>query len=419
MQNACDVPADGLGIFALLPLHIVIGVQQLEGGGDIIFRKTASLGLTFRVCFQPVADGCSGLVHGSQLFPRLRVLHELLLFFQHGSKAAGGIEIERSIAGFRLFRLRLRVGSSSFLLGGAVVLCRQVERFSLIVQPCVQPALMDVAAQLFQRFFLGLVGQVCQHLYREPLLRVQLFRCICQQTQLFGGRQPGGTGGDHRAKATGDKGQHIACDLQHRRGHGSAGGKGIGHALRGRGHRVTDHGLRNKSGHHGFRCHDASNAAQPEDHCKGDTHRQQSAACAMAFFGADADTFHRGRLRLCKNLPEPAGHPGGVGIRSTFAERLLCIPVGITSAPLPEGLCRLSDAVVGRMDGGLAHIKGAVADVHTPALKAVGKGIGHGVAKGAQLLFQLLLYLPAFVISVIVFTIVHQNFLTLLPVHTG
>ncbi len=121
-----------------------------------------------------------------------------------------------------------------------------------------------------------------------------------------------------------------------------------------------------------------------------------------------------------QNLPEPAGHPGGVGIRSTFAERLLCIPVGITSAPLPEGLCGLSDTVVGCMDSGFAHIPRPVTDVHAPALKAVGKGIGHGVAKGAQLVFQLLLYLSAFVIiSVIVFTIVHQNFLTLLPVHTG
>ena len=89
------------------------------------------------------------------------------------------------------------------------------------------------------------------------------------------------------------------------------------------------------------------------------------------------------------------------------------------SAPLPEGLCRLPDAVVGCMDGGLAHIPRPVADVHAPALKAVGKSIGYGVAKGAQLILQLLLYLSAFVISVIVFTIVHQNFLTLLPVHTG
>ena len=87
---------------------------------------------------------------------------------------------------------------------------------------------------------------------------------------------------------------------------------------------------------------------------------------------------------------------------------------------LPHGLARLRDAVIGRMNSGLAHIKGPVADVHTFSLKAVGKGIGHGVAKGAQLVFQLLLYLSAFVIiSVIVFTIVHQNFLTLLPVHTG
>ena len=140
----------------------------------------------------------------------------------------------------------------------------------------------------------------------------------------------------------------------------------------------------------------------------------------MAFFCADTDAFHRGRLRLCKDLPEPAGHPGGVGIRSTFAEGLLCIPVGITSAPLPEGLCGLPDAVVSCMDSGFAHIPRPVTDVHAPALKAVGKGIGHGVAKGAQLVLQLLLHLTALVLDpVVVFTIVHQNLLTLLPVHTG
>ena len=71
------------------------------------------------------------------------------------------------------------------------------------------------------------------------------------------------------------------------------------------------------------------------------------------------------------------------------------------------------------MDSGFAHIPRPVTDVHAPALKAVGKGIGHGVAKSTQLVLQLLLYLSAFASSVIVFTIVHQNFLTLLPVHTG
>ena len=60
---------------------------------------------------------------------------------------------------------------------------------------------------------------------------------------------------------------------------------------------------------------------------------------------------------------------------------------------LPHGLARLRDAVIGCMNSGLAHIPRTVADVHAPALKAVGKGIGHGVAKGAQLLFQLLLHL--------------------------
>ena len=275
---------------------------------------------------------------------------------------------------------------------------------------------MDVAAQLFQRLFLGLVGQVCQHLHRKPLLYVQLFGCICKRPQLFRSRKAACTSGDHRAKARRGKAQHAADDAQHvvgcvhnvvRARHQDAA------ALSRRHYNVTQSSRRNSA-----QPDEAAQRPQPEDHCKGDAHRQQSAACAMAFFCADTDTFHRGRLRLCKDLPEPVGHTGGVG--STFAERLLCIPVGITSAPLPESLCGLSDAVVGCMDGGLAHIPRPVTDVHAPALKAVGKGIGHGVAKGAQLVFQLLLHLTALILShCIVFTIVHQILLTLLPVHTG
>ena len=253
------------------------------------------------------------------------------------------------------------------------------------------------------------MGQVGQHLHRQAVLIVLALGGIGQQPQLFGGRQPGGTGGDHRAKAAGDKGQHIARDLQHRRGHRSAGGKGIGHALRGRGHRVTDHGLCNKVGQKGIRRRDAANAAQTEDHRKGDAHGQQSAARAIAFFCTDADVFHRGRLRLCKDLPEPTGHPGGI------------VGGGAGASPaLPEGLCCLPDAVVGRMDSGLANIVSPVPDLHAPALKAVAEGVGHGVAKGAQLVLQLLLHLTALVLDpVVVFTIVHQNLLTLLPVHTG
>ena len=279
---------------------------------------------------------------------------------------------------------------------------------------------MDVFAQFFQSFCLFLVGQVGQHLHRQAVLIVLALGGIGQQPQLFGGRQPGGTGGDHRAKAAGDKGQHIARDLQHRRGHRSAGGKGIGHALRGRGHRVTDHGLCNKAGQKGIRRRDAANAAQTEDHRKGDAHGQQSAAVAVTFFCADTDTFHRGRLRFCKDLPEPAGHPAGVGLRIALVEGLLCPVLPCLAPRLAEGPARLPDAIVGRMDGRPAHIVGAVADVHAPALKAVAEGIGHGVAKGAQLVLQLLLHLTALVLDpVVVFTIVHQNLLTLLPVHTG
>ena len=228
---------------------------------------------------------------------------------------------------------------------------------------------------------------------------------------------PGCTTGRHPAKARRGKAQHAADDAQHvvggvhnvvRARHQDAA------ALSSRHHNVTQSSRRNSA-----QPDEAAQRPQPEDHRKGDAHRQQSAAGAMAFFCADTDAFHRGRLWLCKDLPEPAGHPGGVGIRSTFAERLLCISVGIASTPLPEGLCRLPDAVVGCMDGCLAHIPRPVADVHAPALKAVGKGIGHGVAKGAQLVFQLLLYQTAVRINCIVFTIVHQILLTLLPVHTG
>ena len=44
MQDARDIPADGLGVFALLPLYIVIGVQQLEGSGEEIIAA-AMVGL--------------------------------------------------------------------------------------------------------------------------------------------------------------------------------------------------------------------------------------------------------------------------------------------------------------------------------------------------------------------------------------
>ena len=42
-----------------------------------------------------------------------------------------------------------------------------------------------------------------------------------------------------------------------------------------------------------------------------------------------------------------------------------------------------------------------------------------GAGVGGNVEAVILGHLEAFVISVIVFTIVHQNFLTLLPVHTG
>ena len=85
-----------------------------------------------------------------------------------------------------------------------------------------------------------------------------------------------------------------------------------------------------------------------------------------------------------------------------------------------ERLCRFAKAKVCSIHRRTAHTIGAVANVLPFALKAMGKGIRHGIAKGAQLVFQLLLHLTALIFShCIVFTIVHQILLTLLPVHTG
>ena len=76
------------------PCTSFVGVQQLEGGGDIVFRKAAGLGQAFRVRFQPLADGGGGLLHRFQLFPALRVLHEVLFLFQHLRKAADGLKVQ-------------------------------------------------------------------------------------------------------------------------------------------------------------------------------------------------------------------------------------------------------------------------------------------------------------------------------------
>ena len=53
------------------------------------------------MCLQPVADGGSGLVHGRQLFPRLRVLHELLHTYNdvQGQQGENAETIRRDIAG--------------------------------------------------------------------------------------------------------------------------------------------------------------------------------------------------------------------------------------------------------------------------------------------------------------------------------
>ena len=64
------------------------------------------------------------------------------------------------------------------------------------------------------------------------------------------------------------------------------------------------------------------------------------------------------------------------------------------------------------MNSGLAYIKGAVADVHAPALKAVAERVGHGIAKLPQLALQLLLHLFSLVGAVFCITLVFVHVFT-------
>ena len=105
-------------------------------------------------------------MHRFQLFPALRVLHELLLLLQHLGKAAGRFEVQGRFRRGLLLRLRSRAGvlCGEGLLCGAVILRRQVHSLRFLIQPCIQPALADAFFQPLERFFLFLVGQVGQHL---------------------------------------------------------------------------------------------------------------------------------------------------------------------------------------------------------------------------------------------------------------
>ena len=365
--------------------------------------------------FQPIADGCGRLLHVFQLITPLLILHDQLFPLQHCRKAAGSFQIERRIV--RRFRLRLRrgLGSHSSLLCSTVILCRQINLFRFFIQPCVQPAFADVFLQLLQHFFPVLVDEVGQHPNRKALVVVGGVRKVGELPQLLPGLHPGRTAGRHPAKARRGKGQHAADDAQRVVG-------GVHEGVRARHqHTAVLHSRHHNVRRHNAQPNEAAQRSQPEDHHEGDAHGQQGCTAVLALFAVRTQQVYGGLLPFqAKNLPGPLGHPGGIGIRSAFVRGLLCIPVGGASVPLPESLCGLPDAVVGCMDGGLAHIPRPVADVHAPALKAMGKGVGHGVAKGAQLVLQLLLHLTALVLDpVVVFTIVHQNLLTLLPVHTG
>ena len=421
MQNARDIAADGLGVFALLALHIVVGVQQLQGGGDIVFRKAAGLGQAFRVCLQPVADSSGGGLHMVQLFAALRILHDPFFLFQHSGKAAGRFQIERCFACFFVFRFRLRrcLGGSGSFLRGAVILRRQIQLFRLFVQPCTQPAPADIFAQSLERTALFFVHSV----QRQALFAVKPFGGICQTIQHLAGLQTGGTGSDHPHEHSGNSRKAPAGDAHRAQGK-TAHSRSVfcQKAVRHDSLQKRRIGCKQARGTQTGNGHDA------KKHRKRDANCQQCTACAVTFFGAAAHFVCRGHLPFAEHLPEPAGHPAGICIHGAFVEGLLCpaaVPdvllLFVVSLPaLADAFHCFVDAKIGSVHGRTAHAVGTVADILPSALKAVGKSVGHGIAKGAQLRFQLLLHLTAIgLFFCIVFTIVHQNFLTLLPVHTG
>ena len=232
------------------------------------------------------------------------------------------------------------------------------------------------------------MGQVGQHLHRQALAAVHAVGKVGQLAHLPARFPLGNAAGRHPAKAGRDKSQCTADDAQCVV---SRIGKQI-RALHQHGAILYDH-IGDNARRNEAQRRQAAHCAQPEKHRKDDAHRQQRAACAVPLFGAFPQLFHRGQLRArCKEISGPLGHPGVLLCRAAIGMGLpLALVVAVPG--LPHGLARLRDAVIGRMNSSLAHTKGPVADVHTPALKAMGKGIGHGVAKGAQLLFQLLLHL--------------------------
>ena len=350
-----------------------------------------------------------------QLLHALRVLHELLFLFQHSGKAPGRFQIERRFLALlrSRFRLRLCLGCSRRFLGGAVILRRQIECFRFFIQPAVQPAFADVLLQLLQHFFPVLVDEVGQHPNRKALVVVGGIRKIGELPQLLSSFHPGGTTGRHPAKARRGKAQHTADDAKHVVG-------GVHNVVRARHQDAAvlssrHHNVAQSSRRNNAQPDEAAQRPQPKDHHEGDAHGQQGCTTVLALFAVCTQQVYGGLLPFqAKDLSGPLGHPARVP-----GPGFLCLLLGFVVF-VPEGFSRFRDAEVGRMDGCFSHIPGPVTDVHAPALKAMGKGVGHGVAKGAQLVLQLLLHLTALVLDpVVVFTIVHQNFLTLLPVHTG
>ena len=350
-----------------------------------------------------------------QLFAALRILHQLFFLLQHGGKAARCLKIERHIVCFfcRRFRLRRCLGGCGSFLRGTVILSSQVKLFRFFVHPCTQPAIADESAHPLEGTGLFLV----HGFQRQALFAVKAFCCLGQTEQRLAGLQAGCTGSDHPHEHGGDSRKAPAGDAHRPQCKAAHGCSIFCHKA------VLQNGLQNsRIGRKQARRTQTGDCRDAKDHRKRNADCQQCAASAVPLFGAGADLVCRGHLCLAEHLPEPAGHPGGLRGAVLFVQALFllfrCTAVRIPAAA--ESLCRLVDAIVRGIHRSTAHAIGAVANVLASALKAMGKRIGHGIAKGAQLGFQLLLHLTAIgLFFCIVFTIVHQNFLTLLPVHTG
>lgn len=130
--------------------------------------------------------------------------------------------------------------------------------------------------QLFQRFFLFLMGKIGQHLHRKALFVVHAFGHVGIQVHILACLHAAGPGGDHPAEAESHNGKHIAADLQ--RGHARTAKQPAAQRID---HAVSHSRCQRRCR---LRHRQAADAGSAEDDRKGDAGGQQRNARTSVLF---------------------------------------------------------------------------------------------------------------------------------------